>query len=160
MNLFDLSQNFKQVYDEIQQGENSDVYMDTLNSIDEAIEDKAVGYAKVIKNIEGDNEALSKEIKRLQERKKSNENAIVNLKTNLTEAMEFTGKTVFKTPLFSFGIQNNKPSTNIIDESQIPANYFEEQPKKLNKKLLLEDLQNGEEIDGASIKQTRSLRIR
>ena len=55
MNLFDLSQNFKQVYDEIQQGENSDVYMDTLNSIDEAIEDKAVGYAKVIKNIEGDN---------------------------------------------------------------------------------------------------------
>ena len=74
--------------------------------------------------------------------------------------MEFTGKTVFKTPLFSFGIQNNKPSTNIIDESQIPANYFEEQPKKLNKKLLLEDLQNGEEIDGASIKQTRSLRIR
>lgn len=160
MNLYDLTDNFNKVYNQIQAGEDSEVYLDTLNSIEEAIEEKAIGYAKVIKNIESDNQALAEEIKRLQGRKSSNENAIKNLKSNLQDSMEQTGKTVFKTPLFSFGIQNNKESTNIIDETKIPEHYFNEQPKKLDKRRLLEDMQNGEEIEGADIKQTRSLRIR
>lgn len=160
MNLYDLTDNFNKVYNQIQAGEDSEVYLDTLNSIEEAIEEKAIGYAKVIKNIESDNQALAEEIKRLQGRKSSNENAIKNLKSNLQDSMEQTGKTVFKTPLFSFGIQNNKESTNIIDEAKIPDAYFNEQPKKLDKKRLLEDLQNGQEVEGADIKQTRSLRIR
>ena len=160
MNLYDLTDNFNKVYNQIQAGEDSEVYLDTLNSIEEAIEEKAIGYAKVIKNIESDNQALAEEIKRLQGRKASNENAIKNLKSNLQDSMEQTGKTVFKTPLFSFGIQNNKESTNIIDETKIPEHYFNEQPKKLDKRRLLEDMQNGEEIEGADIKQTRSLRIR
>lgn len=160
MNLYDLTDNFNKVYNQIQAGEDSEVYLDTLNSIEEAIEEKAIGYAKVIKNIESDNQALAEEIKRLQGRKSSNENAIKNLKSNLQDSMEQTGKTVFKTPLFSFGIQNNKESTNITDETKIPDHYFNEQPKKLDKRRLLEDMQNGEEIEGADIKQTRSLRIR
>lgn len=160
MNLYDLTDNFNKVYNQIQSGEDSEVYLDTLNSIEDAIEEKAIGYAKVIKNIESDNQALAEEIKRLQGRKASNENAIKNLKSNLQDSMEQTGKTVFKTPLFSFGIQNNKESTNIIDETKIPEHYFNEQPKKLDKRRLLEDMQNGEEIEGADIKQTRSLRIR
>lgn len=160
MNIYELTDNYLSVYNQITAGEDSDIYTDTLNSIDDAIEDKAIGYAKVIKNIEADNEILSNEIKRLQERKKSNENAVRNMKERLQDSMERTGKTVFKTPLFSFGIQNNKESTNIIDEAKIPDAYFNEQPKKLDKKRLLEDLQNGQEVEGADIKQTRSLRIR
>lgn len=160
MNIYELTDNYLSVYNQITAGEDSDIYTDTLNSIDDAIEDKAIGYAKVIKNIEADNEVLSNEIKRLQERKKSNENAVRNMKERLQDSMERTGKTVFKTPLFSFGIQNNKESTNIIDEAKIPDAYFNEQPKKLDKKRLLEDLQNGQEVEGADIKQTRSLRIR
>lgn len=160
MNIYELGTNYQDVYNQIAQGDDSQVYIDTLDSINEAIESKANNYAKVIKNIEADNDMLDKEIKRLQSRKKSNENAIHNMKMNLQDAMEMTGKTVFKTPLFSFGIQNNKESTNIIDETEIPEQYFNEQPKKLDKKRLLEDLQNGEEISGAGIKQTRSLRIR
>lgn len=160
MNIYDLTGNFLNVYNQITAGEDSEIYTDTLNSIEDAIEEKAIGYAKVIKNIEADNEVLSNEIKRLQERKKSNENAVRNMKERLQDSMEQTGKTVFKTPLFSFGIQNNKESTNIIDEAKIPDAYFNEQPKKLDKKRLLEDLQNGQEVEGADIKQTRSLRIR
>lgn len=160
MNLFDLSQNFKQVYDEIQQGENSDVYMDTLNSIDEAIEDKADGYSAIIKSLNGDNEIIAKEIKRLQERKKSNENAVKNLKENLKHAMEQTNKKAFRTAKNSFGIQRNKPRTDIKDETKIPKEYYNEQPMKLDKQRLLEDLQNGIEVDGVELTQDTSLRIR
>lgn len=160
MNIYELTDNFNQVYNEIQAGEDSEVYLDTLNSIDEAIEEKADGYSAIIKSIDGDNEIIAKEIKRLQERKKSNENAIKNLKENLKHAMEQTNKKAFRTAKNSFGIQRNKPRTDIKDETKIPKEYYNEQPMKLDKQRLLEDLQNGIEINGVELTQDTSLRIR
>lgn len=159
-NLFDLSTNYQQVYDMISQGEDSEVYLDTLESLNDSIEDKANGYAKIIKSIEGDNEAIKKEIDRLQARKKANENAIRNLKENLQYAMEQTNKKAFRTELFSFGIQRNPVKSNITDETKIPKVYFNEQEPKLDKKRLLEDLKNNIQVNGAELTQDSSLRIR
>lgn len=160
MNLYDLSTNYQNVYNQITQGEDSQVYIDTLNSIDEAIESKANGYAQIIKSIEGDNEVIAKEIKRLQERKKANENGIRNLKDNLQHAMEQTNKKAFRTELFSFGIQRNPEKASITDETKIPKEYYNEQEPKLDKKRLLEDLQNDVKVDGVELTQDSSIRIR
>lgn len=159
-NIFDLGGDYGIVYRQIANGEDSQVYLDTLESINDSIEDKADNYTKVIRSLEGDNEALDKEIKRLQARKKSNETAIVNMKQNLQFVMEQTGKTVFKTQMNSFGIQRNAPSVKMIDETLLPETYYKEQQKKLDKKQLLEDLKAGEEIEGVELQQTSSLRIK
>lgn len=159
-NIFDLSTDYKQVYDMISQGEDSEVYLDTLDSLNDSIEDKADGYSAIIKSLNGDNEIIKKEIERLQARKKANENGIRNMKDNLQYAMEMTGKTVFKTATNSFGIQNNPASTDIIDEKMIDKRYFIEQSPKLDKKAILEDLKNGADVAGVKLKQTKSLRIR
>lgn len=45
------------------------VLHDTLESIKDAIEDKAVGCVQVIKSLEADVDSIDQEIKRLQERK-------------------------------------------------------------------------------------------
>ncbi|MDN6721822.1 MAG: siphovirus Gp157 family protein, partial [Staphylococcus equorum] len=82
-NIFDLSTDYKQVYDMISQGEDSEVYLDTLDSLNDSIEDKADGYSAIIKSLNGDNEIIKKEIERLQARKKANENGIRNMKDNL-----------------------------------------------------------------------------
>lgn len=159
-NIYDLTEGFLRVYEQISNGEDSQLYLDTLESINVNIENKANGYAKIIKSVEGDNEAISKEIKRLQDRKKSNDNAIKNLKSNLQFAMERTDKKAFRTELFSFGIQNNPPKATVTDENKLPKKYYVEQEPKLDKKLLLDDLKNQVEIDGASITQDAGLRIR
>lgn len=159
-NLFDLTQNYKQVYDLISEGEESEVYIDTLDSVDEAIEDKADGYAGVIRQLESDNDGLTKEIKRLQDRKKSNDNGISRLKENLQLMMQQTGKTKFKTNLNAFGIQKNPASLNILDEKKIPKKYFIEQEPKLNSQILKKEIKDGVEIEGAELVQTESLRIR
>lgn len=160
MNLYDLTDNFNQVYNQIQAGEDSEVYLDTLDSLNDSIEDKADNYVKIIRQLEGDNEVIKKEIERLQARKKANENGIRNMKDNLQLSMEMTGKTVFKTATNSYGIQRNKPKASIINEKTIPKEYYNEQPPKLDKKRLLEDLQNNVEVEGAELIQTESLRIR
>lgn len=160
MNIYDLGINYQNVYNQIAQGEDSQTYIDTLDSIDEAIENKADGYAKIIKSLEGDNEAIAREIKRLQDRKKANENGIKNLKENLQIGMELSDKKAFRTNLFSFGIQRNKPKAEVTNEEKIPKGYYNEQPMKLDKKRLLEDLQNDVEVEGAELTQDSSIRIR
>lgn len=159
-NLFDLSQNYKQIYDLISEGEEAEVYLDTLESIDDAIEEKADGYAGVIRQLKSDNDGLTNEIKRLQDRKKSNDNGISRLKENLQLMMQQTGKTKFKTNLNTFGIQKNPASLKILDEKKIPKKYFIEQEPKLNSQILKKEIKDGIEIEGAELVQTESLRIR
>ena len=149
-NLFDLSTDYQQLYDLIAEQEDEQILKDTLASINDAIEDKADGYVAVIKTLEGDNKAIDEEIKRLRQRKTSNQNGV----------MEQTGKEKFKTALNSYSIANNPPSLDITDESLIPKQYYIEQQPKLDKKELLKVVKDGLEIKGVELKQSRSLRVR
>lgn len=158
--LFDLTDNYKQVYELISEQGDEQALNDTLASINDALEDKADGYVSVIKSLESDNKAIDEEIKRLQQRKTTNKNGIDRLKESLKEAMESTGKTKFKTALNSYNILNNPPSLNVIDEKHIPKDFWLSQAPKIDKKALLKHLKEENEVPGVEIKQTQSLRVR
>lgn len=134
---------------------------DTLESVEFEFEEKADGYAKVIKNLEGDMEALDLEIKRLTERRNTAKNNIESIKKNLEQAMVVTGKTKFKTLLFSFGIQKNPVSVVIDDETKIPGEYLIQQSPKVDKKSIATYLKEHEDnVLWAHLEQSESLRIR
>ena len=135
-------------------------FMDTLEGIEGALEDKADGYAKVIRTLEGDAAACDAESKRLRNKKQTIENNIKRMKTALQYAMEVTGKTKFKTALFSFGIQKNPASVVIDHAGKIPANYWIPQPPELDKKAIKAYLKENEGVEWAHLEQTESLRIR
>lgn len=158
--LFNLTDDYKQVYDLIAEQGDGEVLIHTLSSINDALEVKADGYVAVIKSLESDNIAIDEEIKRLQQRKTTNKNGINRLKESLQDSMETTGKTKFKTALNSYNIQNNPPSLNVINEKLIPKNYWVSQAPKLNRKDALAELKAGNTIPGLEVKQTRSLRVR
>ena len=138
-------------------------FMDTLEGIDGALEDKAEGYAKVIRTLEGDAAACDAESKRLRNKKQAIERNIDRMKKALQYAMETTGKTKFKTALFSFGIQKN-PAAVVMDEAyieNIPDRFLIPQDPQIDKKAIKEALKNGENLEGlAHLEQTESLRIR
>ena len=138
-------------------------FMDTLEGIEGALEDKAEGYAKVIRTLEGDAAACDAESKRLRNKKQTIENNIKRMKTALQFAMQATGKTKFKTALFSFGIQKN-PAAVVMDEAyieNIPERFLIPQDPQIDKKAIKEALKNGEDLSGlAHLEQTESLRIR
>lgn len=85
-NLFELKDNYQQVYDLIAEQEDEQILKDTLASINDAIEEKADGYVAVIKSLEADNNAIDEEIKRLRQRKTSNQNGVKRLKESLQES--------------------------------------------------------------------------
>lgn len=160
MKLYELVEEFKEL-EELASDEAIDqqTIADTLESVGAEIEEKADGYAKVIKTLEGNVDVIDKEIKRLTEKKNTIKNNVTNIKNSLENAMLITGKTKFKTELFSFGIQKNPPSVVIDDESKIPQDFYIEQDPKLDKTALKNFLKENE-VTYAHLQQTEGLRIR
>ena len=157
MNLYELSVAFQ----EVQNMElDPEVMKDTLDSINDAIENKAENIAKLIRNLESDVSAYKEEEDRLKTKRQATENKVKWLKTYLEDNMKLTGKTKFKSGMFNFSIQKNPASVNITDERIIPEEFLVQQPPKVDKTSLKEALKNGIEIPGAELKQTEGLRIR
>lgn len=134
------------------------VILDTMEGLDYEIEQKADGYAMIIQKISGDVEAIDKEIDRLQARKKSLKGNIERLKNNLEGSMIALDKRKFKTALFSFGIQKNPPSVDIVGD--VPDEYLIAQEPKVDKKAIIAFVKEHGDTEYAHLKQTEGLRIR
>ena len=115
MNIYDLTADFLQLQEMLEDPEtDSDqikLFMDELN---DQIEKKAEGYAKVIRNMEGDLAAVKAEQEKLSAKKNLLESGIKRLKEDLQAVMTATGKRKFKTDLFSFNIQKNGGADPVI----------------------------------------------
>ncbi len=115
MNLYELTSEFLQLQQMLEDPDmDSQLLADTMEAIEGEIEWKADNYAKVIKNMEASIDAIKKEQERLSNKKSILEGSIQRLKDNLQNAMYATGKTKFKTDLFSFNIQKNGGSLPVI----------------------------------------------
>lgn len=155
--LYDIQDKYQQLLNLAEQLD-PELLRDTLESIDDELETKAENVAFVIRELEGQALVLETEIKRLSERKTTLNNNVKRLKQSLQEAMEAANKPKIKTNLFTLGIRKSPPSVAVEDESKLIA-YLVEQPKKLDKTRLKDDLKKGIDVPGATLVQTEHLRI-
>ena len=132
----------------------------SLNAINEEFDLKAENIVKFIKSKEMFVTGVKEEIKRLESRKKVEENQIENLKAYLFEHMKDLNKKKIKGSLFTLSIQKNPASVLINDEILIPNKYKISQPDKIDKKAILADLKQNIKVEGAEIKQGVGLRIK
>lgn len=160
MKLIELAEVYKNILNLIDSGEaTEDELKLALNQIEDEIETKAQNIAFVLKEIDSDIEKFKSIEDEFAKKRKSLELGKMNLKKYLEANMIVTDKKKFKTEFFSFNIQKNAPSLDIMSESNIPNEYYITE-RKLQKKELLDAIKNGVEIDGVSLKQSESLRIR
>lgn len=156
--LYELTGIFKQIND--MEGLDEETKADTLDSIDwtDQFEEKVENTVKVIKNKEADKKQLKEEIDRLTARYKSIDNDIIRLKTGLQGAFEITGHDKVKGLLFTVYLAKNQPSV-IVDEDLLPKKYFVI-AKKPDKNAIKELLNAGKKVKGATLQESRSLRIK
>ena len=162
--LYDIASAYLQISEMMEDPElDPQVLADTMEAIDGELEVKAENYGKVLRNLEGDIVALKAEEERLKARRQTLENNAKRLKMALQGAMEVTGKTKFKTELFSFSIRKNAPAV-VIDADElikVPLKYLVAQEPKIDKAKIKEDLKAGVNLDGvAHLEQGQSLNIR
>lgn len=152
--LYELTDQYQSIMDMLYDGETDEqLVMDTLESIDGEIEDKADNYAKIIRMMLADAEILKNEEARLYARRKSLEMRAQRMKDNLQANLEFIGKTKFKTALFSFSVAKNggKQPLEITENlGEIPGKYLIPQPPVPDKEAIRQLLAE-KEVDWAHL---------
>lgn len=160
-NLYELSNNYETILNMLYD-EDVDLQMvlDTAEAIEGEIEDKADGYAKIIKELESKQNARKEEAKRLTESAKVFENRVKALKNNLYNAMKATGKTKFATDLFSFNIAKNGGKQTLTIDGDVPEEYTKTIIENDTDKIRA-DLEAGKELPFAHLEpRGESLRIK
>lgn len=156
--LYKLTGTFKRINDT--EGLDEETKADTLESIDwtEQFEEKVENTAKVIKNKEASKKLIKEEIDRLTARYKSLDNDVVWLKKSMQEAFEITGHEKVKGLLFTVYMGKNQPSV-VVDEDLLPKKYFVQELTP-DKTTIKELLNAGKKVKGATLQESRSLRIK
>ena len=160
-NLYELTSDWNTVANMLYDEEvDEQIVLDTLESIEGDIEDKANGYAKIIKELEVKAKARKEEAKRLSDRSKTFENKIKFLKQNLFNSMKETGKTKFTTDLFSFNIAKNGGKQALTIDGEVPEEYTKTVIENDTDKIR-QALESGEKLPFAHLEpRGESLRIR
>lgn len=127
-------------------------FKDTLEGIEGEFEDKADGYARVIRELDAEADKFKAEMERMKAKMDAVSGNSARLKRHLYESMKATGKTKFKTGLFSFGIRKNGglQPMEILPDVEVPDEYCKKEPDNTK---IREALKNGERLPFAVLRE-------
>lgn len=157
--LYELTGQFLTIY---QMDIDDETKADTLEAIDwqEQFEQKAEGYAHVIKNLEADVAMYKAEEESFKAKKQAAQKKLDYVKDNIMVAMNVTGQTEVKSGAMTLKVQKNRESVQ-VDEDLLPKKYFAKKIElKPDKKTLKELLKAGKKIKGAELVRTEKLVIK
>ena len=161
--LFELTGRWLEFYEMADDPEiDPDVFFDTMEGLDGEYEDKADSYAFMYNKKLGEAEYCKSMAAAFTAKAKAKENAAKRIKDGLFRSMMAIGKTKIKTALWSFSIRKNAPAVVLDTEiSKIPPQYLKYAEPTVDKKLLKDDIINGEKLDGiAHLEASESLIIK
>lgn len=158
--LYEMNKEWQNVFEMLLDPEiPEEAVFDTIEMIEADMDTKADSYAKIIKSMDGDTAQIDTEVKRLQERKLSISNRQKALKQRLFDTMKATGRTKFKTALFSFSIQKNGGKAPVDITAEVPAEWLK--PGDPDKDKIRAYLESGHDLPFAVLMERgESLRIR
>ena len=121
------------------------------------LEVKSIAYLEVIRTKESMNKMIDEEIKRLTNAKKTNDNLVVRLKSNLIKAVDTFGDYQVGFQKFSKRISER---VNVEDVNLLPKEFKTVKITETPDKIALKDaIKRGEKIEGVSIVEMSNLKI-
>lgn len=135
------------------------VIVDTLDSIDEIMEQKVENIAYIIKNLSAQAEIIKAEKNRLAEKESAIKKRIEFLRDYAKSGMEASNIKKIECDLFNISLRSSKV-VKIAEGTKLPDMYVTYKDPLPNKKALKEAINNGEVIVGVSIQENSSLQIR
>lgn len=136
------------------------MFVDTLDSIQDSVENKVGNIVRFLKNIKSDIDAHKEEEKKLAQKRKYLENKFEGLKDYTQNMLEFAKIDKVMSGVHGVRLQNNPPSIRVLDENAIPSTYKTPQPDKIESREILADLKQGKDVAGVElVTDKRHLRI-
>lgn len=162
MNLFELNEQYQQLAD--RDDLDPTVLVDTLDSINDAWNDKLNNIAKWCESLDSDIDFLTKKKRSISDELTYRKNLRSNLMTYMTEAIDERGLKEVHTEDFILRPRNYKQRTVIDDEDKIPGeyrNYAKYQGMyDIKKNDVYKALKDGKEVPGAHLEPNRKTSIK
>ena len=159
MNLFQLSQQYQQLADNDEL--DPTVIADTLDSINDAWEDKLNNIAKWIESLDSDIDFLVNKKRSISDELSYRKNLRANLMTYLTSAIDDRGLKEVHTDDYILRPRNYKQRTVIDDEGKVPDEFKHVNAVvAVDKTAVYKALKNGEKVPGAHLKPNRKVMIK
>ena len=159
MNIYELTQAYAQVQELLNESDDTSI-IDTLDSLDSAIDDKVENTVRVLKNLQAQADGIKNEVDRLNARRKVINNNIDAIKERLTFALEQVGKKSVDTGLFKVAVRENAGSVKILEEDAIPQKFVKPVKLEFDKTAIKKAIASGEVVHGVVIEKSKSLTIR
>lgn len=162
MNLFELNEQYQQLAD--RDDLDPTVLVDTLDSINDAWNDKLNNIAKWCESLDSDIDFLTKKKRSISDELTYRKNLRSNLMTYLTSSIDDRGLKEVHTDDYILRPRNYKQRTVIDDEDKIPGeyrNYAKYQGMyDIKKNDVYKALKDGKEVPGAHLEPNRKTSIK
>lgn len=159
MNLYELTEAYAQVQELLNESDDVSI-IDTLDSLDDAIDAKVDNTVRVLKNLQAQVDAIKVERDRLYTRQKVLANNIDAIKERLVGAMDIAGKKTIDTGLFKVTAREGVGTVVIAEEEAIPQEFVKPPKIEFDKMAIKKALASGEIVHGAFIEKKKTLSIR
>lgn len=163
MKLYEINAEYRDILNDID-NEDEQVRTNALAKLESnalAVKEKIIAVASFIKNMEAEHDAIKEAKTQMAEREKRFKKKIDDLESYLQANMEMRGISHISCPYFDIKLVKNPPSVNVEDEDKLDQEYIRTITEhKIDKAKLKEHLLAGVIIEGASLKQGTSLRIK
>ncbi|KDN58477.1 siphovirus Gp157 family protein [Exiguobacterium sp. AB2] len=163
MKLYELTSKRQELLDLIaamdsEDLELSDAVGDTLEALDEAIQDKAEAVASFIFSLQADSAALKQEEQRLAERRRLNDAKVERMKTYLADMLEDADIDRINGLKYTIGFRKSE-KVAVTNLDALPECFLRIK-REPNLTALKEALKAGQAFDGVSLTTNKNLSIR
>lgn len=159
--LYNISNEHKALMAQIEaaEGEITEDIAASLEIVEEQLQEKAVGYAYIIKHYDDTADIIDKEIKRLQALKKKADNNADRLKQRIKEAMIQFGVSKVETETITLSFRKSV-AVEINNENEVPSAYMKFAAPTPDKTAIKKALESGEIVTGARLQENQNLQIK
>lgn len=163
MKLYELTSKRQELLDLIaamdsEDLELSDAVGDTLEALDEAIQDKAEAVASFIFSLQADSAALKQEEQRLAERRRLNDAKVERMKTYLADMLQEADIDKVQGLKYTIGFRKSE-KVAVTNVDALPERFLRVK-REPNLTALKEALKAGQAFDGAVLTTNKNLSIR
>lgn len=157
--LYELADKYKELSE--REDLDPEVLHDTLDSINDALEDKADNIAAWIDDLTSAAKRKKAKAKEWNDSAKADLNKADSLKKYLIQELTYAGKKKMETDRFLLSTRNNTPSTVIDDETLIPDTFKNTKvTKSVDKAAIKEAIKLGKDVPGAHLQASKSITIK
>jgi hypothetical protein len=160
-NLFQITAKARELSLALESGELTEELENELVINQTELQEKAINYGSAMRSLESDVSIIDEEIKRLTALKKAKTGAIDRMKESVLNAMLIYGIEKVASPTLNLSVRNNPESVDIPMTELLDAKFLVTKTTVSPDKVAIKKaIQNGENVEGATLVRTQSLLIK